>query len=133
VIFSRRKRKTAGIDLTPLIDSVFLLLVFLILTTGSYQPSLALELPSGSTDDPSAEQAVLVELASSGSVHIDGSPVDAESLEQALTESLAPLELRVVRLRAAKDAPYEAVVSLIETGRRAGAEAFDLVHEEARR
>ena len=57
--FERPRRRQRAIELTPLIDVVFLLLVFLILTANFQQPSLELDLPGGASDDASVERAVL--------------------------------------------------------------------------
>ncbi|MEM7517885.1 MAG: biopolymer transporter ExbD, partial [Planctomycetota bacterium] len=60
--FQRSRRRRTGLELTPLIDVVFLLLVFLILTANFQMPSMSLDLPGGTTEDESEEQVVIVEI-----------------------------------------------------------------------
>lgn len=127
--FVRRRRRRHPIELTPLIDVVFLLLVFLILTTNFQQPALELDLPGGSADESQDERAVLIELTAGGELSVDGVAVGLDTLGQSLRAALGRLEAPVVRLRADERAPYGLVMPVIEAARGAGARTVDLVHD----
>ncbi len=131
--FTRPSRRHTGLDLTPLIDVVFLLIVFLILTANFQQPSLSLDLPGGSSDDDARERVILVELDANGQLALDGVPVQRAALASALGTALEPLEQRAVRLLADEHVEYGALLPIIEEIRAAGASAVDLVHEAAAR
>jgi len=128
----RRRRAPRGIELTPLIDVVFLLLVFLILTA-NFQPAvLELELPGGATEEAGQEPAVLLELAADGTLALDGAAVTASALDGALRAALVPLASRAVRLRADERVPFGRLLPVIEAARASGARTFDLEHAGGR-
>ena len=130
--FTRSRKRHGGLDLTPLIDVVFLLIVFLILTANFQQPSLSLELPGGTSEDESHEQVVLVELDAMGQLALDGTPVDKSALGPALEAALAETSKRAVRLFADEEVSYGDLLPIIEQVRASGAEAVDLVHQVRR-
>jgi len=131
--FTRPRRRHSGLDLTPLIDVVFLLIVFLILTANFQQPSLSLDLPGGSSEDDARERVVLVELDASGNLALDGVPVERAAFAGELDAALEQLDQRAVRLLADEHVEYGALLPIIEEIRAAGASAVDLVHEGAAR
>ena len=127
--FTRARRRHGGLDLTPLIDVVFLLIVFLILTANFQQPSLSLDLPGASSEDEVRERVVIVELDAEGALALDGERLEASALRSALESALEPLEMRAVRLMADEHVEYGELLPVIDEVRAAGAEAIDLVHE----
>lgn len=125
--FNRRRRRRAGLELTPLIDVVFQLLVFFLLTASFVRPSLRLELPNvTTTDDPSATP-VLVDIDATGTIRVDGEPVERDGLEAALRAALDD-ERSSVRLSGDRKMAYELFMTALDAARRAGAAQFDLVH-----
>ncbi len=125
--FSRRARRRSAIDLTPLIDVVFQLLVFFILTSSFVQPSVRLELPQGSVVDEAETRPVRLEVDARGVLYVEGERVTKEGLEDALRAALADGR-SAVRLTGDKAMAYGLFVEALDTARRAGAAHFDLVH-----
>ena len=127
--FKRARRRDRKLDLTPLIDVVFLLIVFLILTTNFQQPSLTLDLPSGTSDENAdREDAVLIELDARGHLALDGVGISQADLISGLQDRLASSSEAVVRLLADQDVAYGDLLPLIDLIRSSGARAIDLVH-----
>ncbi|MBL4683477.1 MAG: biopolymer transporter ExbD, partial [Nannocystaceae bacterium] len=77
---ARRKSRGQGavIDLTPLIDIVFQLLIFFLLTaTFQTSPSFKVNLPKAENRESSQDpKAVVVSLSHEGNMEIEGKPVD---------------------------------------------------------
>ncbi|KCZ91649.1 putative TonB system transport protein ExbD [Hyphomonas johnsonii MHS-2] len=69
------------VDLTPMLDVVFILLIFFIVTaTFAQEDALGLEPPpTDGTADP-AQKAMVVAVAESGVVTVDGRPTDIGSV-----------------------------------------------------
>ncbi|MEM9381325.1 MAG: biopolymer transporter ExbD [Planctomycetota bacterium] len=86
--FRRRKRRGSALELTPLIDVVFQLLVFFLLTASFVQPSLRLDLPSGEASDEPDAKPILVEIDASGTLRVDGDVIRRDGLEEALRAAL---------------------------------------------
>ena len=71
-----RQRGRTALELTPLIDVVFQLLVFFLLTASFVQPSLRLDLPSGEASDEPDAKPILVEIDASGQATSENIPFD---------------------------------------------------------
>jgi biopolymer transport protein ExbD len=122
----RRARRTGEhtrIDITPLLDVVFLLLTFLVfsLALSARYRVTELTLPATSVgNEAEPGPAVLVELAPDGVVSIDGEAVADGGLEAALNE-LGGREPRVALFVAADEAaPAGALLKLVDDLREAG-------------
>jgi len=119
---SRSKWAGAVIDLTPLIDVVFLLLLFFLLTAApAPDPTLDVALPAAAASaapDPARE--VTVVLQSTGVIHYEGAIVDLPGLEARLLE-LAQADARArVILRGDRAARYDLFVAILEAVSSAG-------------
>jgi biopolymer transport protein ExbD len=126
-----RRRASVGLNLTPLIDIVFLLLAFFMLTAHFVEEqALEVQLPRAESgrDTADAPQVELV-LAAGGELLLDGVAVAVVELEPVLRERLQPPGNRLVRLRGDRAAHLERAVQVIDAARRAGATGLDLVTE----
>ncbi len=125
--FTRRPRRRSNIELTPLIDVVFQLLVFFLLTSSFIQPSLRLELPQGGAMDEADPTPILLEIDAEGNLAIDGRRIARETLRDELEKSLADGRT-AVRLSGDRGMAYGVFVEALDAARAAGAAHFDLVH-----
>jgi len=127
--FIRPKRASAGLDMAPLIDVVFLLLIFFMLTSSFLQPSIPLTLPKASASDNPPPAPVFVSVDTSGAVYINQDAVPRGNFSAALGALLAGREDRTVNFRGDRAMPYEIFVGLMDEARQAGATQFNIVHE----
>ena len=118
-------------NLTPLIDIVFLLLVFFMLTAHFVKDeSIAIELPQAESAVARDEEAALeVLLDKEGRIHLGGNLVEPDSLEQQLRAQLQGREKKWVTLKGDKGADLGGAVTILDAARRAGAAAVDVVTE----
>ena len=90
---SRRERKQGDqpkLEMTPMIDVVFLLLIFFIVTTSFVKESgVEIERPESSAATPRPDAQVLVAISPEGAVWVDGSPVDAHRVGQQVADMLS--------------------------------------------
>jgi biopolymer transport protein ExbD len=128
--FQRRTRRRSGIELTPLIDVVFQLLVFFLLTSSFIQPSLRLELPQGAAMDEADTTPILLEIDADGNLAIDGEGIRRNALQDELEKALADGR-DAVRLSGDRSMTYGIFVEALDAARAAGAAHFDLVHSGA--
>ncbi len=127
----RQRRSSVGLNLTPLIDIVFLLLVFFLLTAHFVKEKrLDIELPKAQSGDQVEEEKVVeVEINQEGTILVNNRPTPDESLVETLKGALhAPVEKRV-RLRADASTPLNRVVKVMDASRIAGAESLDILTE----
>lgn len=127
---ARHRRASLALNLTPLIDIVFLLLVFFMLTAHFVEEeSLSVDLPdAASADSLEAQESLEIVIAADGAIHIAGRVVAADKLEAAIRAALGAAS--TVQLRGDAGTPLQQVVEVMDAARRAGAEALDIVTEQ---
>lgn len=136
----RERANAAGAtDLTPMIDVVFLLIIFFLVSShlARRETRLALDLPQATTgqadDDPSPR--LTINIAADGELLLGALPIDAPQLAARLTEAKnAQAEPLRVRLRGDERAPYAAIEPALAACAAAGVEdiALAVFAEDAR-
>lgn len=116
------RHRPASIRLTPLIDVVFILLVFFMLASSFLDwRSFDLALPAADAAPVDAEvEPVVVRIAADGSLRLDDERVAADALIDRVAALLADGD-RPVRVRTADAAPVQATVDTLDRLRAAGA------------
>ncbi|MEM7410335.1 MAG: biopolymer transporter ExbD [Myxococcota bacterium] len=108
-----------GMGLTPLIDVVFLLLIFFIVATSFNEPRLSLELPAAETAAMSEPvEAVRVEIRNSGEIVVDGETTTLLDLDSLFAKRAGDVD--VVELRAELAVPHGSVVEVLDRARAHG-------------
>lgn len=124
-----RRRSSFGLNLTPLIDIVFLLLVFFMLTAHFVEErALDVELPKAEASRADAEkpQAEII-IGVGGELLVNGNEVQSDALEEALRQVLHAPGPKTVRLRGDRSAHLELAVQAMDAARRAGARSLDII------
>jgi biopolymer transport protein ExbD len=129
VEFVRTKRPTMALDLAPLIDVVFLLLVFFMLTSSFLPPALPVELPVAGNEESAPAEPVVIVIASSGEISLNGEAVALAGLAGSLAEALAESESKALHVRGDRAAPYGVFLEVMDVAKAAGASRLHLVHE----
>ena len=125
--FKRRLKKDASIEIASLVDIVFLLLLFFVVTTTFREtPGLEIDLPEthDATGVELKDVVVNVVLGESGAqVVIDDEPVAIEQLQTYLRNELQqrPEDKRSVVVQADKNVRFELVYRVFDIAREAGA------------
>lgn len=128
-MFRRPKRASHSIDMAPLIDVVFLLLIFFMLTSSFTPPSLPLTLPKAKPAGEPPKPAPVVSIDREGRMALDGREVTLETLPGALQEALDGDERRAVHVRGDRGVDYGSVLELMTATRAAGATQINLIYE----
>ena len=127
---SSNEQDDTGIELTPLIDVVFLLLIFfMISTTFTKETKLQINLPEAS-GDPAVTQprTVEVQVSSDSNYAIASDPnsegkalinSNRDTLLKALSEFRGTKELLLV-IRADEKAPHDAVIRVLDVAQQVG-------------
>lgn len=123
--FRSERRDEVDLDITPLIDVVFLLLIFfMVSTTFEHNSEINITLPSSSKEVKEAKpDAVNVGLDAQGNVYInDRSLVNAqlETIKAALSDALVGLNEPPVIISADSNATHQSVVRVMDAARQLG-------------
>lgn len=127
--FEGRRRTSHIPNLTPLIDIVFLLLVFFMLTSHFVKDEVInIDLPEAESSDPLDEpKQIEVIINEAGELSIDSDIVTEEELVVILVEKLKNQDEKVVRIRGDKQVDLEIAISAFDAARKAGAVGVDIV------
>lgn len=121
--FRRRISESPKVDLTPMIDVVFLLLIFfMISTTFIERPGLNIDLPDGGADKIEQGQTeIQVYLAANGDIFLQREQTTLAELLQHL-QSYGPIKAKKMTflLMADKDALHGRVVELMDAAKFSG-------------
>ena len=130
--FLRPKPQSGGIDITPLMDIVFQLLLFFILTSAFLQPSLPLELPASAREHEQREADMVVSVDGNGQVFVneDLVPIPIETIEPALRRLALEKPDAIVILRGDRQVRYGSFFEILDTIRNAGIKTVNLAYEE---
>ncbi len=131
----RPRRPDDRLDITPLIDVVFLLLVFFLVTSNyvrERRSSIPVEVPTASTGEPQSElRTTLVEIDREGDLFLDQQRVpDLDQLEAALKGVHERAPETLVLVRCDERAPFGLSVRVIDLARAVGLSRFGIVTKE---
>jgi len=118
-----RRRPSPVVQMAPLIDMVFILLIFFLVTT-SFVRETGLEVarPTSVTASPLERSSLLVGVSATGTVYFEGSPVELVSLRSLLRQRLQDRSDRTVVLVVDRAASSGRLVAVMDECKLAGAE-----------
>ncbi|MDR2785188.1 MAG: biopolymer transporter ExbD [Treponema sp.] len=128
--FARKKTETAGVDITPLLDVVFQLLLFFILTSALVQPGIELDLPESDQNSEALEADLVISVDRDGRVFFNDRIVSLEEIEISLRSFTAQNSNGNVILRVDSTASYGSFFSILDASRNAGINNLHLAYEE---
>ncbi len=121
--FLKEPEEEAGIGLTPLIDVIFLLLIFFMVTTTIIKPSkrLDIQLPEAKAASAKTKSIpVRIELKRSGELYLNGKRVNLKTLETRLRELGKEGGKKTAIVRADRRLDYGRVVRILGICRASG-------------
>jgi biopolymer transport protein ExbD/biopolymer transport protein TolR len=125
VRFRKVLRPAVAINIAPLVDVVFLLVIFFAVSTTFLETAgLKLELPTSSSTATREPREITILLASDGTLSYEGEIVERDALRGRLRGDLDETERKIVVLRADANTPHGEVVGVMDLIREAGAEGL---------
>ena len=133
--FRQLRRPEVSINLTPLIDVVFLLLIFFMVSTSfSELTQLVVDLPEAEGTPASADSTVLLVVDVQGNMTLDGEPApnDAVGLSAALRQRLNGNTDTPVTLSADAMTPHQYVVTAMDVAAQLNITRLTIATENTR-
>jgi biopolymer transport protein ExbD len=123
----QQSREQPEVNLTPLIDVVFLLLIFfMVSTTFQRQAEIEIELPEASAEpSETSEEMLEIVIDTQGRYFLGGEQVintELDTLKRALEKAVAAMESREppVMIRADAATPHQAVIRAMDAASQLG-------------
>jgi biopolymer transport protein ExbD len=127
--FIRPKRAATGIDLAPLIDCVFLLLIFFMLSSSSMQSAIPLVLPSSSSKEMPEPNRIIISINEAEQLFVNDVPVTLDGLGARLLELTKGDTGQSVLFRGDRAIRYEQFIGVVTETRKAGFRQLSLQHQ----
>ena len=125
--FPYKEKEPFKLDLIPMINVVFLLLIFFMLTsTTPTKQKTKIDLPKVKTAEKNSKQFLVMTIDKNGSMQLDGKAVTFEVLPAHLEKKISEKINTVISIHADKIIEFELFGKVIELAKQAGAEDFIL-------
>lgn len=122
-----KKRGGFELNVVPLIDVVFVLLIFTILTSSlTKETGVSVDKPQAQSAGELNRQSILVAITREGTVHVNERQVDMESLQDVLRRMLAENALGEVVLIADRESNTGLLVAVMDACNLAGAKKISV-------
>ncbi len=125
----RRERYETGaqMNLTSMVDILFMLLIIVMITAPMMHAQVDLSLPKSAAARVTDESTVTVSITRDGKLYIGKTEISYDELPKKLWELKQTKNLHSVALRADKDVRYETIMKVIGLIKEGGIEDLGLV------
>ncbi len=111
----KRKRHSSLIDVSPMMDMVFILLIFFIVTsTFTRETGIDVTKPKASSSRELARESIMIGISRQGTIHINETQVNLSSLQTILKQMIAESPDRPVVIVSDRDAPSGRIVDVLD-------------------
>jgi biopolymer transport protein ExbD len=122
--FSSRQPEPAGMQLAPMIDIVFLLLIFFIVTWQFSRSETELNVSVPTAEEGSElnrpKGEIIINVLPDGVIRVEGSTVDLPQLLDKLSAIAKQFKNQPVRIRGDGSVDFQRIVEVIDTCEKAG-------------
>jgi Biopolymer transport protein len=118
--FPHLNKKSARFDLTPLIDVVFLLLIFFMLTTTfvNLENRVKVNLPSGDFAAAESSENIIVTITENNTIYLNGKLIDPLKLTESVAAEIKEEPERTVVLEADTNVLHGKVIRVMDLIKR---------------
>jgi biopolymer transport protein ExbD len=122
--FTNRQPEPASMQLAPMIDIVFLLLIFFIVTWqySRSETDLSVSVPTAEegVQKKRAPGEIIINVLPDGSIRVEGAQVTLQEMRKKLAEIAKAYPNNPVRIRGDGGVPYQRIVEVIDGCQKAG-------------
>jgi biopolymer transport protein ExbD len=118
---TKAEEETGAIDLTPMLDVVFIMLIFFIVTaTFIKEPGVEVVRPDAVTADPKPRANILIAVTSNNEIWIDKNEVDPRAVKPQIERLYAENPNSTVVIQADNKANIKTLTEVTQAAREAG-------------
>ena len=127
----RRPRRKVEVPLTSLIDIVFLLLIYFLLTTNfMVEEGIKIKLPQAKASAPQVEKEITVYVDRQGRTFMENQEISLANLYNRLREMIDDDKNRLVVVKADREVILNKAVKVMDVAKAAGAGRLSLATEK---
>ena len=119
--FSKNRQKKVTLNITSLMDIMFILIIFFTVTsTFLEQPGIELKLPEAESSETHTAEKVIVFVDAQGEIYINKNKIQLEALAETVAELLQAQTEKMVVLRADEKATHGTIIRVMDLLRKKG-------------
>lgn len=123
----RLKEEEAEINLTPMLDIVFIMLIFFIVTaTFVKEAGLDITKPPAETGVKKPLASILIAIGATGEIWVENRPVDLRALQSVIEKLFAENPKGEISIQADEESPAYLIVEVIEQAKNAGVHTISI-------
>ena len=120
-ISSAVKDDESEINLTPMLDVVFIMLIFFIVTANFIkEPGLEINRPDSDTAETQENAAILIAVGANDEIYMDGRRIDVRQVKANVIRLMAENPQGAVVMQADEKATAEKIIAVMDEVREAG-------------
>ena len=121
----------ADINVTPLVDVMLVLLIIMMLVAPMLQKGVDVKLPqaANTSDKPDTQEQTVLHVTADSRYFVNGVPVDKRDAADRIANVLEDKKEKVVLIKGDTDAPYSAIMEMMDDLRKANIENVGLITE----
>lgn len=133
--FQRRNKRTARIDIVPMIDVIFFLLIFFMLfarfeSTGTGIP---VDLPKAATASAQSSKEIIITITKTQQMYFNDRMVSRNELEAYVADALKGDPSKPVIIKADKEVQYESIIMVMDMVGKSGGYRLGLAADKPQR
>ena len=125
----RQRRPGLRMELSPLIDCIFQLLIFFMLSSTFLTPSIKLTLPTAEAGSVSAIDKIMVTLSSDDTIYLNKQQVTFETLGPEIRRLLKDSDEKVITIRGDSNINFSTFVRALDIAKNNGAVHVNIAHQ----
>lgn len=120
--FRKQSRTDVQLDITPIVDTVFNLLIFFALSLNFIvTPGIKVNLPESITEEIIRERdELIIVMNKDKTIYVDGRSISSENLTLLLTKAAQKSRETLVIIQADQDVSHGSVVRMMDRAKKAG-------------
>jgi len=119
--FKARIKKRSGFDITPMIDIVFLLIIFFMVSSELVKTrGMSVKLPESTSSDADTKNLIIIAITAEGKIFLNEEEVSIQKLGSELRRLKVEMMQDTVVIRGDNQIPYRNMVEVMDTAKLAG-------------
>ena len=128
--FRRPRTLSTRLDTTPMADTIFLLLIFFMLSTSFVvQPGIQVKLPKAVTSEIQLKKDLILTITAENILFLNEEPVTLDKLGEALEAAFAQRKDRILIIKADQEVRHGMVVQAMDIAKLSGADRLAIATE----
>ena len=125
---TKRNRNKNRLDITPLIDVVFLLLIFFMLTFSLPEQGINVNLPEKGVEILRPQEPLTLKIHNDGSLTLNNNKIGYDTLVSKLQNKMIERKTKALTVDVHRYVEYDVFIRVLDLAKKAGTENFSIMH-----